>query len=102
MLAPARTKTPDGRRGGLIAERAAGERSNRKAAPLARVTVRSIYARVEAEGVHFLETPDGLLLLCANSLSQWGRLGALEGLVGATNPGSAPRGEGVMIDRGRF
>ncbi len=39
------------------------------AAALARVTVRSIYARVEAESVHFLETPDGLLLLCANSLS---------------------------------
>lgn len=39
-------------------------------AALARVPVRTIYARIEAEGVHFLETPDGLLLLCANSLFQ--------------------------------
>jgi hypothetical protein len=37
------------------------------AAAIARVTVRSIYARVETESLHFLETPDGLLLLCANS-----------------------------------
>jgi len=41
-----------------------------EAANIARVTVRSLYARVEAEGVHFLETADGLLLLCVNSLSQ--------------------------------
>lgn len=40
------------------------------AAALARVTVRSIYAGVEAGGVHFLETPDGRLLLCADSLFQ--------------------------------
>src|SRR5215204_6394970 len=39
-------------------------------AAFARVTVRSVYARVEAESFHFLETPDGLLLLCADSLSQ--------------------------------
>ena len=40
------------------------------AAAIARVTVRSVYARAEAESVHFLETQDGLLLLCANSLIQ--------------------------------
>lgn len=40
-----------------------------EAAALARETVRSIYARVEATSVHCLETPDGLLLLCAKSLS---------------------------------
>ena len=54
------------------------------AAALARVTVRSIYARVEAASVHYLETPHGLLLLCANSLSQ--RADALMELAGATNP----------------
>jgi hypothetical protein len=41
-----------------------------EAASLARVTVRDIYARIEAESTHFLETPDGLLLLCANSLGE--------------------------------
>lgn len=39
-------------------------------AALARVPVPTIYAGIEAEGIHFLETPDGLLLLCANSLFQ--------------------------------
>ena len=39
-----------------------------EAATIARVTVRNIYARVEAERVHFLETADGRLLLCVNSL----------------------------------
>ncbi len=59
------------------------------AAAIARVPVRSIYARIEAEGVHFLETPDGRLLLCANSLSQWSQPDALIKLVGATNPSTA-------------
>ena len=59
------------------------------AAALERVTVRSVYARVEAGGVHFLETPDGRLLLCANSLSQWAQSGALTKLIGATNPSTA-------------
>ena len=56
------------------------------AAALAGVTVRSIYARVEAEGVHFLETLDGLLLLCANSLGQSEGSDALTKLICATNP----------------
>ena len=62
-----------------------------EAAALARVTVRSIYARVEAVSVHFLETSDGLLLLCANSLSQWAQSGPITKLVGVTNPSSADR-----------
>ena len=57
-----------------------------EAAAVARVTVRSIYTRIEAEGVHFLETPDGRLLLCVNSLSQMERFDGLKKLVGATNP----------------
>ena len=60
------------------------------AAALTRVTVRSIYARVETEGVHFLETPDGLLLLCADSLSQMERFDGLKKLACATNPSAAP------------
>jgi hypothetical protein len=47
------------------------------------VSVRSIYARVESDSVHFVETPGGLLLLCANSLS-W-RANALPKLVGETD-----------------
>ena len=39
-----------------------------EAAALTGVTVRSLYARVEAESVHFLDTADGSLLLCARSL----------------------------------
>jgi hypothetical protein len=58
------------------------------AAALARVTVRSIYARVEAGGVHFLETPDGLLLLCANSLGQRKPFGELKKLVGSMDTGA--------------
>jgi hypothetical protein len=57
-----------------------------EAANIARVTVRSLYARVEAEGVHFLETADGLLLICVNSLSQTEWFGALKKLVGARDP----------------
>src|SRR5687767_14683257 len=53
---------------------------------LAPVTVRSIYARVEAEGIHFMESPEGQLLLCANSLSQRERLGEMTKLICATNP----------------
>ncbi|HEX6732185.1 MAG TPA: hypothetical protein VF074_19355 [Pyrinomonadaceae bacterium] len=42
-----------------------------EAAALTGVTVRSLYALVEDEGVHFLETPDGALLLCARSLIEF-------------------------------
>ncbi len=55
------------------------------AAIFARVTVRGIYARVETGGVHYLETPDGSLLLCADSLSQVERFDGLKKLVCATN-----------------
>ena len=55
------------------------------AAALARVTVRSVYARVEAGSVHFLETPDGVLLLCADSLGERARFDELKQLVCATN-----------------
>ena len=36
------------------------------AADQAAVTVRTIYRWVEAERVHFIETPDGRLLICLN------------------------------------
>ena len=62
------------------------------AAALAQVTVRSIYARIEAASVHFLETPNGLLLLCANSLEESSQSDALQKLVRATNPSSANYG----------
>jgi hypothetical protein len=38
------------------------------AATMADVSVRTIYRWVEAEKVHYKETPDGLLLICLNSL----------------------------------
>ena len=41
-----------------------------EAAVTAGVSWREISRRVEAGGVHFIETPDGLLLICINSLSQ--------------------------------
>jgi hypothetical protein len=40
-----------------------------QAAGIAGVTVRTINRWVEAESVHFVETEDGLLLLCVNSLT---------------------------------
>ncbi|MDQ3665656.1 MAG: hypothetical protein M3410_03480 [Acidobacteriota bacterium] len=39
-----------------------------RAAAIAGVTVRTINRWVEAESVHFVETENGLLLLCGNSL----------------------------------
>jgi hypothetical protein len=42
--------------------------SPERAAGIAGVTVRTINRWVEAESVHFVETEDGLLLLCVNSL----------------------------------
>ena len=39
-----------------------------EAAALMHKSVRSIYARIETGSVHFVETADGLLLLCARSL----------------------------------
>ena len=40
-----------------------------QAAVIARVSVRDINRRVEAGAVHFLETPEGALLVCMNSIS---------------------------------
>lgn len=40
-----------------------------QAAVIARVSVRDINRRVEAGLLHFLETPEGYLMVCANSLS---------------------------------
>jgi hypothetical protein len=39
------------------------------AAAAAGVTIRTIYRRVEAGGLHFTETHEGALLICGNSLS---------------------------------
>ena len=44
--------------------------SPQQAAVIAGVTVRVINRWVESELVHFLETGDGLLLLCVNSLGE--------------------------------
>src|SRR5713101_1264457 len=39
-----------------------------QAAVIARVSVRVVNRWVEADDIHFMETPDGLLLVCLNSL----------------------------------
>ena len=39
------------------------------AAGVAGLTARAVYALVESGRVHFEETPDGLLLICLNSLA---------------------------------
>lgn len=39
-----------------------------QAAMLANVSSRTIYRRVEAGEMHYIETTEGLLLVCANSL----------------------------------
>ncbi|MEP6601036.1 MAG: hypothetical protein ABJB49_04410 [Nitrospirota bacterium] len=65
------------------------------AAAIARVTVRSIYARAEAESVHFLETQDGLLLLCANSLIHKEPFDEVRKLICATNPVAEPPAETI-------
>ncbi|HSE96767.1 MAG TPA: hypothetical protein VLD57_00765 [Blastocatellia bacterium] len=41
-----------------------------EASSLARVTVREINRRVEAGRVHFIETTEGLLFICATSLME--------------------------------
>ena len=40
-----------------------------QASAIARVSVRTINRWVEGNAIHFIETADGLLLLCVNSLS---------------------------------
>ena len=40
-----------------------------EAAALLGVSTRAIYARAEAGQLHFVETPEGKLLVCPNSLS---------------------------------
>jgi hypothetical protein len=44
--------------------------SPQQAAVMARVTVREINRWVESELIHFMETGDGLLLICVNSLRE--------------------------------
>ena len=44
--------------------------SPQEAAVIAGVTVREINRWVESEMVHFMETDDGLLLICMNSLGK--------------------------------
>ena len=41
-----------------------------QAATISQVSVRAVNQRVEAGSVHFLETPDGRLWVCVNSLSE--------------------------------
>jgi len=40
-----------------------------EAAAVAQVTSRTIYLRVEAGELHFTETPEGMLLICPDSLT---------------------------------
>jgi hypothetical protein len=40
-----------------------------EAAAMLQTTARTIFQRVEAGEVHFLETADGALLICCNSLA---------------------------------
>jgi excisionase family DNA binding protein len=39
-----------------------------EAAVMAHISVRTVYRWVESRKVHFTETPEGLLLVCRNSL----------------------------------
>lgn len=41
-----------------------------EAALLCRISARAIYVRLEANQLHFIETPDGLVLICADSLAR--------------------------------
>ena len=41
-----------------------------QAAAVAGVSLRSIFTEVEAATLHFVEKPDGMLLICLNSLSE--------------------------------
>lgn len=41
-----------------------------EAAILSHVSTRTIFGWVEAGRIHYTETPEGLLLICPNSLSQ--------------------------------
>jgi excisionase family DNA binding protein len=43
--------------------------TSEEAATLAGVTQRTIYRRVEAGELHFVETPEGALLICSNSIT---------------------------------
>ena len=52
----------------LCRECAGGMLMLEEAVVVAAVSSRVIYRRVEAGAVHFAETPNGLLLICLNSL----------------------------------
>ena len=49
-----------------------------EAAMLARVSSRTMYSWVEADWLHFTETPDGLLLVCLSSLSSAALVGGTQ------------------------
>jgi hypothetical protein len=60
-----------------------------QAAAISQVTVRTVNQRVEAGHVHFVETADGRLWVCVNSLSEpradrGPHAGSPRGVVGAT------------------
>ena len=62
-----------------------------QAAAVAGVTVRAVNRRVEDGSVHFLETADGRLLLCADSVSQREGFEGLKKLICAPNPNADAR-----------
>ena len=51
-----------------------------QASAIAQVSVRTINQLVEAAGVHFIETPDRLLLICLNSLKDNSRCTPFRGV----------------------
>ena len=45
-----------------------------EAGAIARLTARAIYKQVETQQAHFMETPDGKLLICLRSLLEAARM----------------------------
>ena len=80
----------------LCGECAGGLLTLEEAVAVAGVTSRAIHRWVEAEALHFAETPEGLLLVCLNSLaaraglaeSDAGRRAIAEGEAGGEAAGS--------------
>ena len=58
------------------------------AALVAEVSARTVFSWVEAERIHFTETPEGALLVCLNSLPL--ALGATAGVGGLMIDGAEP------------
>ena len=57
-----------------------------QAAIVAGVNSRTIYRWVEADRLHFIETPEGLLLVCLNSIPHSGE--AIDRQIGSTKANS--------------